>query len=106
MTTVNTITTSVCAGLAVGCLLLAPAARAEDVSFIAPESFATGNSPASVATGDFNGDGLLDLAVGNEFSNNVSVLLGNGDGSFQVPRNFAAGVQPRSLAMGDFNADG
>jgi hypothetical protein len=36
---------------------------------------ATGNSPASIAVRDFNGDGISDLAVGNENSNTVTVLL-------------------------------
>jgi hypothetical protein len=31
----------------------------------------------SVAVDDFNGDGLPDLAVANDFSNNVSVLMNN-----------------------------
>jgi hypothetical protein len=38
-----------------------------------------GTSPTSVAVGDFNGDGKLDLAVANYRSNNVSILLGNGN---------------------------
>ena len=36
-----------------------------------------------IAVGDFNGDGKQDLAVTNEGSNSVSVLLGNGNGTFQ-----------------------
>jgi hypothetical protein len=58
-----------------------------------------------VAVGDFNGDGVLDLAVANVFSN-VSVLLGNGDGTFQAAQNFGAGGGPFSVAVGDFNGDG
>src|ERR1700687_4921253 len=30
-----------------------------------------------------DGDGKLDLAVANQSTNNVSILLGNGDGTFQ-----------------------
>jgi hypothetical protein len=76
------------------------------LSFSPPVGYAVGIVPDSVAVGDFNGDGKLDLAVANEFSNNVSVLLGNGDGTFQYAPNFAVGTGPVSLAMGDFNGDG
>ena len=34
-----------------------------DGSFQAPKSYGVGSSPASVAVGDLNGDGKLDLAV-------------------------------------------
>ena len=56
--------------------------------------------------GDFNGDGVPDLAVADFASNTVSVLLGNGDGSFQGARSFDAGSNPSSVAVGDFNRDG
>jgi hypothetical protein len=55
---------------------------------------------------DFNGDGAQDLAVANKLSNNVSVLLGNGDGSFQHTQHFGVGKSPWSVAVGDFNGDG
>jgi len=46
---------------------------------------------------------FLDLAVVNEGSNNVSILLGTGTGSFGTATNFAVGSQPRSVTVGDFN---
>src|SRR6266568_4518891 len=59
-----------------------------------------------IAEGDFNGDGKLDLAVTDYSNNNVSVLLGNGDGTFQAPRTFPVGIHPAQVAVGDFNSDG
>jgi len=66
----------------------------------------TGSSPASVAVGDFNGDDKLDLAVANENSNTVSILLGDGAGNFRLASSSATGYLPISLAVGDFNGDG
>src|SRR5205807_9895351 len=54
----------------------------------------TGSGPDFVAVGDFNGDGKPDLAVANFNSNNISVLLGNGDGTFQAARTFAVDSGP------------
>jgi hypothetical protein len=71
-----------------------------------PSSFGVGSSPFSAATGDINGDGKLDLMVANQDNNNVSVLLGNGDGTFQAAVNYGVGNQPLSMALGDFNGDG
>jgi hypothetical protein len=68
--------------------------------------YSAGNVPVSVAVGDFNGDGKLDLAVANNISDNVSVLLGNGNGTFQNANNYDVGRTPYSVAVGDFNRDG
>ncbi|MDQ2785921.1 MAG: VCBS repeat-containing protein, partial [Chloroflexota bacterium] len=71
--------------------------------------FAVGALPTSIAVGDFNGDGKPDLAVTNEFSNNVSVLLGVGNGGFtNAPGSPIAGSggSPDGIAVGDFNGDG
>jgi hypothetical protein len=76
------------------------------VAFTTPTPISVAQSPNSVATGDFNADGKLDLAVANGASNNVSILLGKGDGTFQTAVNYNAGSGPQSVAVGDFNADG
>jgi uncharacterized protein (TIGR03437 family) len=70
--------------------------------------FAAGTGPASVAVGDFNGDGNQDLAIANEYSGTVTVLLGNGAGGFTAAPGspVAAGSAPYSIAVGDFNGDG
>jgi hypothetical protein len=74
--------------------------------FIAPLSFDAGNEPSSVAVGDFNGDGIPDLAVANRYSNTVSVLLGHGDGTFGPAVSYAAGSYPDAVAVGDFTGNG
>ncbi len=81
----------------------------DDGSFQPSHNYSAGASPIAVAVGDFNGDGIPDLAVANSAdarTNNLSVLLGNGDGSFQAPRSFPAGAYPDAIAVGDFNGDG
>src|SRR5262249_19437357 len=70
-------------------------------SLIAGRNFDAGSGPRSVAVGDFDGNGDLDLVVANYLSANVSVLLSNGDGTFRPARNFAAGYIPQSVAVGD-----
>ncbi len=70
--------------------------------------FSTGVDPVFVATGDFNGDGFLDLAIANQTDNTVSILLGNGDGTF-TPASIPAppvGNTPTSIAVADLNVDG
>ncbi len=68
----------------------------------APSYPAGGN--AAVAVGDFNGDGIPDLAAAG--SGGVSVLLGNGDGSFQNPVHYATGDGASFVVVGDVNGDG
>jgi FG-GAP-like repeat len=74
--------------------------------FLSPTSFAVGSDPVSVAVGDFKGDGTLDLAVANRNSNNVSVLLGNGNGTFLPAVNYPVGNEPYSVTVADLNGDG
>ncbi len=60
--------------------ILAASVSAQDM-FDSPVVYAVGDSPRSIISDDFNGDGYNDLATANEGSGNVSVLLGNGDGT-------------------------
>jgi hypothetical protein len=78
----------------------------DGVSFLDPLDTAAGLNPSSTAVGDVNRDGKPDLVVANRISNNVSVLLGNGDGTFKGAVNYNTGLQPVFVAVGDFNGDG
>jgi hypothetical protein len=53
------------------------------------------------------GDGLPDLAVANQNSNNVSILLMNPAGTeLFTPTNFPTGAWPQAIVAGDYNKDG
>src|SRR5205823_1750288 len=72
--------------------LVKPEAAVQPASFGAKTDFGTGSQPISVAVGDFNGDGKLDLAVANNANaSTVSILLNNGDGTFGENTDFNAG---------------
>lgn len=75
-------------------------------SFVAKADFPLGQSLYGVAVADLNADGKPDLVVSNGGSNNVSVLLGNGDGTFQAAVNYPVGSNPSGVQIGDFNGDG
>jgi hypothetical protein len=83
-----------------------------DGTFQAARNYDAGQDPDSVALGDFNGDGKLDVVVINAGYGTVSVLPGNGDGSLQAPRSYDVGIQvssglvSSSVAVADFNGDG
>ncbi len=61
-----------------------------------------GSEPSALAVGDFTGDGVLDLAVAEENTDDVVVLLNNGNGTFQAPQSYAVGGIPMALVACDF----
>ncbi|HEX5227326.1 MAG TPA: FG-GAP-like repeat-containing protein [Bryobacteraceae bacterium] len=67
-------------------------------------------NPFGFGTGDFNGDGNVDLAVGNGGGNTITVMLGKGDGTFGTSANYpaasASASSPSATVVGDFDADG
>jgi hypothetical protein len=76
--------------------------------------YSGGGGANAITVADVDGDGKLDLAVANAYTNNVGVLLGNGDGTFQPVVAYDSGNgdgllnggSPVSIAIGDTNGDG
>ncbi|MFN0151613.1 MAG: FG-GAP-like repeat-containing protein [bacterium] len=87
---------------------------AGDGTFAAAVNYATGIAPGHLVVGDFNEDGIWDLAASNNSftSNSISVLIGQGaggvgDGTFAGAVNYpTGGSNPTGMASGDWNEDG
>ncbi|MGL5060544.1 MAG: FG-GAP-like repeat-containing protein, partial [Microcoleus sp.] len=81
------------------------------LGFAPKVDFPTGTSPTSVSIGDINGDGKPDLALSNQFSDNVSILLnttatGATTPTFATKVDFTTGSRPLFVSIGDINGDG
>lgn len=92
--------------LAVSLLGAAPIARAACSGLTSAVSYAAGTSVRQVVRGDFNRDGVDDLATANGTGATLSVLLGNAAGGFAAPVSYASGATASGLATGDFDGDG
>ena len=80
-----------------------------DGSFAAQTPVVVGAQPMWLASGDFNGDGKVDLITSNIGDGTVTVLLSNGNGTFtrvDSPSGLIPGPNRTELAVGDFNGDG
>lgn len=75
-------------------------------SFAAPTTYVVGSQPFDGDLGDFNGDGKPDLAVANNITSNISVLLGNGDGTFGTKTDYDVGQPADGVVVTDLNSDG
>jgi hypothetical protein len=97
---------------AVAVMLNTTPAGAAAASFAAAATFSTMTDfPASVAAGDFNGDGRPDIAFLLPNAGEAGVLLntttvGASTPSFAAAQLFSVGSAPQSLAVGDFDGDG
>jgi hypothetical protein len=86
-----------------------------DGTFQSAVNYDTGYQPQSVVVGDFNNDGIPDMAAANYCgsyycdanSSTVSILIGKGDGTFEPQVAYDAGVfGAQGLVVHDFNGDG
>ncbi len=78
-------------------------------TFINPNSsdYPVGTSPISVASGNFNGDDYVDLAVANYGSNDISLLILRSDTlTFRTLAPIPTGATPRAIVAVDLNGDG
>jgi hypothetical protein len=76
-----------------------------DGKFREPSYYSVGVRPSAIISSDLNGDGITDLAITNEGSSNISILLGNGNGTFLTHSRLPA-VNPELIKSGDVNNDG
>ena len=76
-------------------------------AFAGPANFASGGlNPGSIAAGDLNVDGQVDIIVANEDSNTVAALAGTGGGGLGAPVLLATGPNPDHLTLADLSGDG
>jgi len=84
-----------------------------DGSFAAARTYAAGDRAAVGGDGDaydlevvdVNRDATPDLAVANRVSNNLSLLIGNGNGTFRPGPIYPTGTTPYDVIAGDFDGD-
>jgi hypothetical protein len=72
-----------------------------------PPTFPTGDRPQSIALGDLEGDGTLDIvtANNNEITGDVSVLLNNDDGTFTPHLTFPGEYWTTDVQLARLNPD-
>ncbi|MBI2361136.1 MAG: VCBS repeat-containing protein, partial [Deltaproteobacteria bacterium] len=71
-----------------------------------PHHEPTGLVPHAIAIGDFNGDGVPDVAVPAAAERKVTILLSDGRGGFAANHSYPTGIGPSWVEVGDWNGDG
>ncbi len=86
--------------------LICASVFSQNLVYTPTASTPVGRTPQSMATGDFNRDGLLDIVTVNSTSDDVSLLLSNGNGTFRSAVSFGVGKIPMAVAVQDLDGDG
>ena len=71
-----------------------------------PLAYIIERTPQRMAVADFNGDKFLDIAISNQLSDDVTVLLNSSAGQFYNMFSFDAGAEPFAIVAEDFDKDG
>src|SRR3989344_5016118 len=74
-------------------------------SFNAAVNYPVGTTPSDLLLNDLNGDGFKDLVTINQGSNNVSILINNGNGTFAAAVDYGVGATPTRGFAADFDND-
>ncbi|CAF4542922.1 unnamed protein product [Rotaria socialis] len=79
-----------------------------NLTFGAPTTYSTSNTPRSIVAADVNADGSVDIIVANNGGNNVGVFINSGTGAFSIQMTYSTGASsnPNSVTTADINADG
>ncbi len=75
-------------------------------SFQIDNSYDVGNGPSSIAAGDFNRDGWIDLVISNFDDNSLTILQNAGNGIFNQTQIIPTLQHPTQVVVGDFDGDG
>jgi hypothetical protein len=77
------------------------------IAFDSPRIINVGQLTGFAQVYDFNDDGNQDIATASTYSDNISILLGKGDGNFAAPQQYWTGdIWPFGMVLTDFNGDG
>ncbi|QDU83204.1 FG-GAP repeat protein [Planctomycetes bacterium Pla163] len=75
-------------------------------TFLPPVFRSTGDRPEGLGIGDLDGDGHLDIATGNNNSNDISLFLGDGTGVFSDPQLIPFAENVKKFTVVDLTGDG